>query len=248
MTRTNSKAAARQAIRRLAGLVAVAALAAWPAASEPVLTAWQVVFHDYRTLIAEDVSPSGDLVVLRLASGAEIVVPASAVLEIRTYTPPPPEPPPEASDARPVCTPDASSWRAEAGEYAEIVQQAAQDHQLEPELVAAVALAESRFDALALSRKGAQGVMQLMPSTARTMRVGDVWSAKQNIEAGARWLRRLLDRFSGNLDLALAAYNAGEEAVRRYGGIPPYPETVLYVQRVRKTIEQFRCAQRDQPA
>ena len=100
-----------------------------------------------------------------------------------------------------------------------------------PALVKAVIAAESRFDSDAVSRKGAQGLMQLMPTTASKLGVADPFSADQNVRGGVRYLREMLDRY-GDMGRALAAYNAGPSAVDRYRGIPPYPETLAYVQRV----------------
>lgn len=229
------------------GVLALALLFA--AASTPAAAAWRVVFQDMRTLVADAVESQGDFVSLHLEGGAEVIVPAAAILELRAYTPPPP-PPPEAEPAvaaLQACTGPFVSWEDEAGIYVDVVTNAASAQKLDPELVVAVALAESRFEPLALSPKGAQGVMQLMPHTARQLKVGDVWSPRQNIEAGARWLRRLLDAFGGDLDLALAAYNAGEDAVRRFNGVPPYPETLIYVQRVKEHLSRFRCGRTADP-
>ncbi|HEV8474521.1 MAG TPA: lytic transglycosylase domain-containing protein [Methylomirabilota bacterium] len=99
-------------------------------------------------------------------------------------------------------------------------------------LVTAVIRAESGFNPRAVSRKGAQGLMQLMPATATTLGVRNSFDPRENIEGGVRHLRGLIDRFPGKLPLAIAAYNAGEKAVVTYGGIPPYPETQDYVVRV----------------
>ena len=103
---------------------------------------------------------------------------------------------------------------------------------MDPVLVHAVIGAESAFNPWAVSRKGAQGLMQLMPRTASALGVRDSFNPRDNIEGGVRHLGYLLDRYSGNVSLALAAYNAGEGAVDYYGGIPPYPETQQYVQRI----------------
>lgn len=103
---------------------------------------------------------------------------------------------------------------------------------LDPELVRAVIQVESGFSPVALSSKGAMGLMQLMPATADRYAVVDPYSPDENIGAGTIYLRWLLDEFGGELELALAGYNAGPTAVRQFGGIPPYPETMTYVERV----------------
>jgi len=113
-----------------------------------------------------------------------------------------------------------------------LIQDAAQRHRVEPALVKAVIRAESDFVPYARSPKGALGLMQLMPATARMHNVWSVFEPKDNIEGGVRHLRLLLDQYNGNVRLALAAYNAGDGAVERHGGIPPYPETIEYLQRV----------------
>lgn len=114
---------------------------------------------------------------------------------------------------------------------AEALQRAAQDVALSPTLLEAVAWAESRFNHEAVSHRGARGVMQLMPGTAADLGV-DASDLDANVIGGARYLKRMLDLFDGDLELALAAYNAGPSAVRRYGGVPPYRETRAYVARV----------------
>ena len=116
------------------------------------------------------------------------------------------------------------------------VEAAARLHQVSAELVKAVIAAESEFDQWAVSSKGARGLMQLMPDTARRLGVADSFDARQNIFAGAQYLRILLDQFGGDVALALAAYNAGPNAVLRYGGIPPYRETRGYVQKVQAQL------------
>lgn len=117
--------------------------------------------------------------------------------------------------------------------YAGLIEAAAERHRLDPELVHAVIRAESAYDPRARSPAGACGLMQLMPATAQRFAVRDVWDPAQNIEGGVAFLRVLIDRFEGDLKLVLAAYNAGEGAVARYGNsIPPYRETQQYVRRV----------------
>ena len=113
-----------------------------------------------------------------------------------------------------------------------LVREAAERHNVDPALVRAVIETESNWNPSARSRKGAVGLMQLIPSTAQRFGANDAFNPKQNVEAGVRYLKTLLERYNGNLDLALAAYNAGEGAVDRAGGIPHYRETRNYVQRV----------------
>lgn len=194
-----------------------------------------MIFQDSRILEVEEVIQDGDLMILRLPGGGETAVAAGSVLEIRASIPKDPEPPPVL--ASPVRN---GTWRRQAGELALHVRSAAKKNKLEPELLVAVGLVESRMNPRAVSPKGAQGVMQLMPSTSRILEVKDPFDARENIHGGARWLRRLLDRFKGNLDLALAAYNAGEEAVSRHGGIPPYSETRTYVKLVNEALKKLK--------
>jgi soluble lytic murein transglycosylase-like protein len=113
-----------------------------------------------------------------------------------------------------------------------LVQEAASRHRIDPALVRAVIETESNWNPGARSRKGAVGLMQLIPTTAQRFGVNDAYSPQQNVEAGVRYLKVLLDRYDGNLDLALAAYNAGEGAVDRAHGIPAFRETRDYVQKV----------------
>ncbi|MGQ9556452.1 MAG: lytic transglycosylase domain-containing protein [Desulfurispora sp.] len=132
-----------------------------------------------------------------------------------------------------------ASPAAGPGYWEELFQEAAARYDLDPALLKAVARAESSFDPQAVSPAGAAGLMQLMPATARALGVTDVFDPRQNILAGARYLRQLLDRFAGDLPLALAAYNAGPGAVERHGGIPPYRETRQYVSRVLKFCQLY---------
>jgi len=115
--------------------------------------------------------------------------------------------------------------------YDGLIRLTAAEHRVSPALVKAVIAAESSFNQHAVSKKGAQGLMQLMPETAAELGVQDAFSADQNVDGGARYLREMLDRY-GDLSRAIAAYNAGPAAVDRYGGIPPYRETRDYVKRV----------------
>jgi soluble lytic murein transglycosylase-like protein len=124
-------------------------------------------------------------------------------------------------------------------EYEGIMKQAAGRFRVEFPLIKAVIKAESDFDHKAVSHKGAQGLMQLMPDTAQEMRVGDPFNPEENIFGGTRYLGLLLERFRNNKMLALAAYNAGPEVVEAYEGIPPYPETRTFVKRVLYYYDQY---------
>lgn len=118
------------------------------------------------------------------------------------------------------------------GEIDELIENHSQRTRLDPELVRAVIRVESGFRPFALSHKGAMGLMQLMPETADRFAVVDPYDPDENIGAGTLYLRWLLDEFGEELELALAGYNAGPTAVREFGGVPPYPETLAYVERV----------------
>ncbi len=123
-----------------------------------------------------------------------------------------------------------------------VAQEAAAHYSLPVELVLAVIKVESNFNPAATSRRGAQGLMQLMPTTAAELGVTDVFDPRQNIFAGARYLRMLVNEFDGQVSLAVAAYNAGAGAVRRAGGIPPIPETQGYVPAVLAAYRGYRAA------
>jgi soluble lytic murein transglycosylase-like protein len=117
-------------------------------------------------------------------------------------------------------------------EISQLVEQTASRHQVDPQLVHAIIKVESAYDPLAVSNKGAMGLMQLIPSTAQELGVANPFDPQENIEGGVTYLRHLLNVFGGDLNLSLAAYNAGEGAVRRYGGVPYFAETQNYVRRV----------------
>jgi len=116
--------------------------------------------------------------------------------------------------------------------FGDEIREVAARHGVAADLVEAVIRVESAFNPRAVSNKGAQGLMQLMPRTASSLGVRNAFDPRENIDGGVRHLRYLLDRYPGNVPFALAAYNAGEKAVDYYGGIPPYAETQLYVQKI----------------
>ncbi len=124
--------------------------------------------------------------------------------------------------------------------YEEYILMASDRHNLDPELVRAVIKQESNFNRRDVSNKGAQGLMQLMPETARGLGVQDAFDPAQNIHGGTLYLKYMLEQFNGDIKKALAAYNAGPYAVQKYGTIPPYRETREYVKKVMKYYEMYR--------
>lgn len=130
--------------------------------------------------------------------------------------------------------------RLNTGAYRDEISAAASRHGVDEAIVRAIIHAESAFNPNALSRVGAQGLMQLMPATARRFGVTNAFDARQNIGGGVKYLAWLLKRFNGNLTLAAAGYNAGEGAVDKYKGVPPYSETQRYVQRVGLLADRYR--------
>jgi soluble lytic murein transglycosylase-like protein len=129
----------------------------------------------------------------------------------------------------------------------EAVEQIAAQVSLPPQLIHSVIKVESNYNPFAISPKGAQGLMQLIPSTARRFGVANVFNPAQNIEGGSRYLKYLLDLFGGNYALALAAYNAGEAAVVTYGGVPPFPETQNYLILVARQLQEAKKAEAARP-
>jgi soluble lytic murein transglycosylase-like protein len=172
----------------------------------------------------------GERLVLSLRSGGEVVCDPATIVRFTPDEVPYPEPAAvEAPTPLPVI--------AEAVPYGEIIDSIAAAHGVSPRLVRAVIKVESDYQEHARSPKGAMGLMQLMPDTARRFAVADPYSPRQNIEGGIKYLKSLLDRFP-TTELALAAYNAGEAAVDRFRGIPPYAETRDYVARILRNIGQ----------
>lgn len=142
------------------------------------------------------------------------------------------------------CNPDSKiNWHTISlnnAAYSAEVKRIAMKYEVDPALVRAVIHAESAFNVKALSNKGAQGLMQLMPGTAKDLGVRNAFDANQNIEGGVKYLAGLLKQFDGDIKLAVAAYNAGPNAVKKYNGIPPYAETKVYVERVGILHQRYR--------
>lgn len=119
--------------------------------------------------------------------------------------------------------------------YGDMIQSAAKKYSVDADLIFSVIAAESNFNPRVISRRGARGLMQLLPATGTRFGVKDIFDPAQNIDAGTQYLRDLMARYQGDLVLTLAAYNAGPGAVQRYGRVPPYNETISYVRAIRKT-------------
>ncbi len=189
-----------------------------------------------QTLSVRSVRIDGDAAVLALRQGGTVECRAELLKSVAPDEIPHPDPadlmtavppPTTGTPHQPGLTEVA---RAEARPFLHMIEASARRHRVDPRLVHAVISVESRFQARARSRKGAMGLMQLMPATARELRVGNPYDPAANIDGGVRHLRQLLDRF--DVALAVAAYNAGAGAVQRFGGVPPFRETQAYVRQV----------------
>ena len=191
-----------------------------------------VFFASGRSLSVKSHKADGNSLIIALRTGGEVTCDRSLVMRIEPDEVPYPEP--EEVRLKPDTTDDAANDRGVRLQpdqpYREIIEKIAAEHGVDAKLVKALIQVESAFQPNAKSRKGAMGLMQLMPRTARQYALADPFDARANIEAGIRHLKSLLDRFP--VKLALAAYNAGESAVQRFGGVPPYAETRAYVTRI----------------
>lgn len=201
--------------------VAAVLLVALMASAAPA-RAELVFFESGRTLSVKAYKVDGDSLVLTLRSGGQVICERSVITRIEPDEVPYPEPETTA--------PAAPVVGETGGPYGAFIDRVASEQNVPAKLVKAVIQVESNFQERARSPKGAMGLMQLMPATARQYSLVDPYEPQSNITAGIKYLRSLLDQFE--LPLALAAYNAGEGAVRRFGGIPPYRETRDYVRRV----------------
>jgi soluble lytic murein transglycosylase-like protein len=123
-----------------------------------------------------------------------------------------------------------------------LIQAAAKRHSVDADLIASVIAVESNFDPKAVSRKNARGLMQLLPETAERFGVKDIFNPQENIDAGTRYLKELLQKYNNDLALTLAAYNAGPDRVQHYGRVPPYVETIKYVRRVKNSYEKSKSS------
>jgi hypothetical protein len=195
-----------------------------------------VFFASGRSLSVKGHRTEGTSLVLTLRSGGEIICEPSLIARIAPDEVPYPEPEPEPARPEPEVAADQPGDRLETNQrYAAIIERVSAEQGVDPKLVRAVIQVESAYQLRARSRKGAIGLMQLMPGTARQYGVSDPYDAESNIQGGIKHLKSLLQRFSTRA-LALAAYNAGEAAVQRFRGVPPYPETQAYVYRILQLV------------
>jgi soluble lytic murein transglycosylase-like protein len=202
-------------------LVLVALFSASTGAAE------RVEFVDGRSMIVESLRLDGEFFILILDESSSIAIPANRVHTVRRHEPAP-RLPEEIAPA---------PWIEVAGTYREIIEAASGAHGIDPALVTAMIQIESNFDPYAVSHKGACGLLQLIPATAKRFGVKDIFDPEQNVTGGVRYMRWLMDRFDNQTEFALAAYNAGEGVVTRYNGIPPYRETEAYVRKVMSKVE-----------
>ena len=233
---------------RSAPILALALLAA--TASVRPAGADTALLRNGRVLTVSGFRMEGERIVLSMEGGGEIALPPGSVVEIRrapagATVPPPgraagapegpaaPEGPVSPGETRLTSLPAAPLDRPALRDLAARV---ARRHQVDTALVLAVIEVESQYNPGAVSPRGAVGLMQLMPQTATRFAVRDPLDPAENLDGGVRYLKELLARYDGQVRLALAAYNAGEEAVERFSGIPPYRETVNYVERVRRMM------------
>jgi soluble lytic murein transglycosylase-like protein len=170
----------------------------------------------------------GDKYQLQMA-GAKLEVAAADVASIEpeeVFTPIPPQPVAAAADPT----------------FRELIEAAAKRNSVDADLIASVIAVESNFDPKAVSRKNARGLMQLLPETADRFGVKNIFDPQENIDAGTRYLKELLQKYNNDLALTLAAYNAGPERVQQYGRVPPYVETIKYVRRVKSSYEKSKSS------
>jgi hypothetical protein len=197
----------------------------------PVARAEYVVLHTGMRLHVTSYQLLGDKYRLQMAGGwVDVLATDVASIEPEDVFAPIPAQPPAVAAA------------STAPPYQELVAAAASRYGVDAELITSVIAVESNFDPKAVSRKNARGLMQLLPETAARLGVKDIFDPQENIDAGTRYLKELLQKYSNDLALTLAAYNAGPDNVQRYGNVPPFTETISYVKRVKRTYEKSKSS------
>jgi soluble lytic murein transglycosylase-like protein len=215
-------------------------LGAWLLGDARPASADIVVFTTGRTMSVLAYRVNGEMATLVLRSGGQIEFPARAVLRVNPDEVAYPDPmtdavaPAVTLDGAPAAITPAAAAALNARPYADLIATVATSYDVDVRLVHAVIEQESNYKAGARSSKGARGLMQLMPATARQYGVRNAYDPRSNIEAGVRHLKDLMSRL--DVPTALAAYNAGEGTIRRFGGLPPFPETQNYVRRILQRI------------
>ncbi len=214
-------------LKRAAFLLLLGVLAA------PSLRAEYVVLRSGQRLKVTGYQLVGDKYRLQM-TGGKVEIAAEEVVAIEpedVFTPLPAAVPPAA--AQPL--------------YRDLVEAAAKKYSMDADLITSVIAVESNFDPKAVSRKNARGLMQLLPETAAQLGVKNIDDPAENIDAGTRYLRDLLQKYNNDLALALAAYNAGPDKVQQYGHVPPYPETISYVRRVKRGYDKNKSSTPQKP-
>lgn len=206
-------------------------------ASSRQINAEVIFFANGRTMAVKDYTVAGDKITVTLRAGGEATFDRAIVARIG-----PDEVVDEARAPSPVpAAMKSTATPLEARPFAALIESVSLRHGIDPALVHAVVAAESNYRPSARSHVGARGLMQVMPATARELGVTSarrLFDPQENLEAGVKYLKSLLERFDGDLPTAIAAYNAGPGAVARYAGIPPYPETRNYVRKVLANFQQ----------
>ena len=228
-------------------LICLFAFGLLPCAFASDASAEIVVFKNGRTMSARSYKvDAGGMATIALREGGEVTFPASVVDRVEPDEVPYPEPGSGIREPGSESAPETVATNAQttvalipdeqlaARPFANLIATVAASHNVDARLVHAVIEQESNYQARARSKKGARGLMQLMPATARQYGVSDSYDPKSNLDAGVRHLKDLLSRLE--LPLALAAYNAGEGTIRRYGGLPPFPETQSYVRNILRRV------------
>ena len=210
-------------------------------ASSSQINAEVIFFANGRTMSVKDYRITGDTITVTLRQGGEATFDKSLVATIGPDEVPYPETPATTSSTTVNAIAVAGPRTLEARPFAALIEAVSLRHGIDPALVHAVVQAESNYRPGAKSHVGARGLMQVMPATARDLGVTSaklLFDPQENLEAGVKYLKFLLERFNGDLPTAIAAYNAGPGAVTKYDGIPPYPETQNYVRKVLSNFQQ----------